>query len=151
MSDETKVAGWIEGYLRTEMVSGTPNTVGAVSNVFINNSGEEMSMEETITSFVPVKQMAMTFTMDFMDMDYDMKLEEQGGKTKITTTSNTKGNSLFTKSMLAFMPSGMKAQEEKNLNNLKRIINENTTDYFPAPVFEAEVPAEIEEDSVSEK
>ncbi len=130
LSDESKVKDWIEGYKRSELVSGTPNTVGATSNVYVDNQGQEMMMTETITEFIPHKKMAMTFTMDFMDMDYEMTLNESNGKTNIKSTSTTKGNSLFAKSLMSFMKSGMKAQEDANMARLEKVINNNTTDYF---------------------
>ena len=92
-------------------------------------------MKETITAIIPNNLMSMSFAMDFMDMNYEMRLQEKGNSTIIKTKSNTFGNGIFAKSILAFMPKSMKAQEEKNLNNLKRIIEENTKDYFPTPVI----------------
>jgi len=136
MSDETKVADWIKGYKRSELVSGTPNTVGAVTNMYVEEAGEEMMMTETITALVPMKQMSMDFTMDFMDMEYDMQLEEKDGKTVIKTKSTTVGNGMLAKSIVSLMPSAMKAQEEENLKNLKKLIEENTKNYFPEPVEE---------------
>ena len=42
MNDETNLPKWIEGFKRVEPVSGTPNTVGAVSNVYVEDQGQEM-------------------------------------------------------------------------------------------------------------
>jgi len=135
MQDESKVSEWISGYQKTEHLSGTPGTKGAVSNVYVVDQGQETVMKETITAIIPNKLMSMSFAMDFMDMNYEMRLQEKGNSTIIKTKSNTFGNGIFAKSILAFMPKSMKAQEEKNLNNLKRIIEENTKDYFPTPVI----------------
>ena len=78
-------------------------------------------------------QIAMNFHMDMMDMDYEMTLKEKDGKVEITSNSITKANSLIFKSILAIVPSMMKAQEDINMNNLKKVINENTKNYFPEP------------------
>ncbi|MGY3794901.1 SRPBCC family protein [Aquimarina sp. 433] len=129
MSDESNLPKWIEGFLRTEHVSGTPNTVAAVSNVYIDEGGEEMMMTETITAMKPNELMAMVFSMDFMDMEYEMSFDEDNGKTTITSKSMVKGNSLMAKSMIALMKSGMKAQEDKNLAALKKLIDDNTKEY----------------------
>ena len=134
MSDPTNLAKWIEGFKRTELVSGQENTVGAVSKVYVDDNGKEMVMEETITAIKQNELMAMKFTMDFMDMDYEMHFNENDGKTTIRSKSTTKGNHIFAKSLISFMPSSMKAQEDKNLNSLKKLINENTKDYFPVAV-----------------
>ncbi len=129
MSDESKLSQWIKEVKKIELVSGTANTVGAVSNVYVDDGGQEMVMKETITKMTPNELMAMTFTMDFMDMDYEMHMKEEGGKTTITSKSTTTGNGIFAKSMLSFMGGSMKTQEDNNLNNLKKIIEENTTVY----------------------
>ncbi len=131
MADESRVSEWLEDVKRLEPVSGTPNTVGAVSNIYVNNGGEEMMMQETITKYEAPHTIAMTFTMDMMDMDYEMTLQEKNGKVEITSHSKTTGKGMLTKSIVAMMPSMMKAQEDTNMNNLKNVINENTKNYFP--------------------
>ncbi len=129
MSDESKLPDWIEGFVKTELVSGTPNTVGAVSKVYVEDQGQEMVMEETITKIKPEELMAMTFTMDFMNMDYEISMEEKDGKTSIKSKSTTVGNGIFAKSMISFMKGSMKDQEDENLNKLKLIVEENTKNY----------------------
>ncbi|MEP2026432.1 MAG: SRPBCC family protein [Reichenbachiella sp.] len=146
MSDESKLAEWIEGYKRGELVSGTAGTVGAVSNIYVEENGEEMVMQETITALKPNELMAMTFTMDFMDMDYEIAFDEKEGNTQIRTKSVVSGNGMMAKSIVSFITSAMIEQEEKNLNNLKKIIEENTKDYFPpseAVEIEEETSAEM--------
>jgi len=130
MSDEENLPQWIDGYLRSELVSGEANAVGAVSNVYVAEGESEVMMTETITDALPHKLMAMKFSMDFMDMDYKMEFEEEGGKTHIKTHSVTTGNGMIARSILSFMPSAMKSQEQKNLNSLKALIDQNTKDYF---------------------
>jgi len=122
MQDESTLPDWIEGFKKTEHVSGTPGTVGAVSNVYVEQGGQESVMKETITALDPMKRMAMNFSMDFMDMDYEMILEGQGDKTVVTSKSTTTGNGLFAKSMVAWMKGGMKKQEDKNMNKLKTLV-----------------------------
>ncbi|MCK8523446.1 SRPBCC family protein [Aquimarina sp. D1M17] len=129
MSDESKLPDWIEGFVKTELVSGTPNTVGAVSKVYVEDQGQEMVMEEIITKIKPEELMAMTFTMDFMNMDYEISMEEKDGKTSIKSKSTTVGNGIFAKSMISFMKGSMKDQEDENLNKLKLIVEENTKNY----------------------
>ena len=90
-------------------------------------------MQETITAITPNEHMAMTFTMDFMDMDYEMHLTDEDGKTRIKSNSNTTGNGIMAKSILSFMKSAMKKQEDTNMNNLKTVIENNTKNYFPEP------------------
>jgi len=136
MSDETNLPKWIKGFIKTELVSGTANTLGAVSKVYVEENGKEMVMQETITAMKPNEHMAMTFTMDFMDMDYEIFFKEKEGKTTISSKSTTRGNGIFAKSMVSFMEGSMKAQEDENLNALKKIIEGNTKNYFPEAVID---------------
>ncbi|MFY0607080.1 MAG: SRPBCC family protein [Cyclobacteriaceae bacterium] len=136
MTDEETMSKWITGFIKSELVSGEPNTVGAVSNTYVEENGEEMIIVETITDITPNERIAMTFTMDFMDMDYELSMEDQGDQTIITTKSEVRGNGLFAKSIISFMPDMMKAQEDENLAKLKRLIESNTKDYFPEPALE---------------
>ena len=136
MNDASKLPQWIEGFKRTELVSGTANTVGAVSHNYIDNGGEEMMMTETITDIQPMKKIAMDFSMDMMDMEYEMNLTEKDGKTIVRSETITKGNGLFLQSLFSFSKSGMQAQEDKNMASLKKLVEENTTNYFPETVVE---------------
>ena len=137
MSDEMTASQWVPGYVKSELVSGTANTVGAVSNIYIEENGEEMIIQETITALEENKHMAMTFTMDFMNMDYEMNLEEKEDGTLLKTKTKAMGNGILSKAIVSFMPSSMKRQEDENLVKLKAAIEENTKDYFPAPVVDS--------------
>ncbi len=140
MSDEENLPKWIDGFKRSELVSGPANTVGAVTNVYVEDNGEEMVMVETIMQVKTYELLAMKFTMDFMDMDYEMLFSEKGGKTRIQTKSTTFGNGIMAKSMISFMTAAMKSQEDENLGNLKKLIEENTKNYFQdTPVERVEV------------
>ena len=129
MQDESKLSQWIINLKRIELVSGPANTVGAVSNIYVDENGQEMVMQETITGYEPGELMAMEFTMDFMDMDYRMELTEENGQTTIQSSSTVTGNGLFAKSLIAFMSSSFQTEEEKTLDRLKVLIASNTTDY----------------------
>lgn len=122
MQDEETLPKWIKGFKKAELISGVRGTAGAVSKMYVEDGDEEMMMEETITAVIPNKLMAMTFTMDMMNMDYEMQLSKEGGKTTITTKSNTAGNGFLYQSIISFMDDAMKAQEDENLNNLKLLI-----------------------------
>lgn len=141
MSDPDKLPQWINGFQKTELVSGTANTVGAVSKNYILENGKEMTMQETITAIKPYEHMAMNFTMDFMDMDYELDFEEQNGQTKITTKTTASGNGIISRSIVAMIPTSMKAQEDENLNKLKGLIESNTIDYYPEPKLD--MPTEV--------
>jgi len=99
MSDEANLPKWISGFKKSELISGTANTAGAVSKVYVEEQGHETVMQETIKEAILNEKMAMEFTMDFMNMDYEMNFDEKDGKTTIRSSSKTTGNGIFAKSM----------------------------------------------------
>ena len=127
--DEDKMSEWLVGFQKIEAVSGTPGTVGAVSDVYFNNEGEEMVIRETIISLVHNKSMNMSFNADFMDMDYSLSIAIVGGKTTFTSQTTTVGNGIMAKSIMAMMSGSIKAQEDSNLSLLKATIENNTKVY----------------------
>lgn len=127
--DDTKLNEWLEGFQKYENISGTPGTVGAVSDVYFDNNGEVMSIRETITEIIPDKSVSMLFEMDFMNMDYTLNMVNVDGQTKISSSSVVKGNGMVAKSFIALMGGTFSAQEDNNLNNLKKAIEKNTKEY----------------------
>ncbi len=127
--DTEKMSDWLDGFQKTEHVSGTPGTVGAVSDVYFITDGEEMTIRETITGIVPDESISMSFTSDFMDMDYKLTMKSIDGKTKISTNTTAIGNGVISKSIMALIGSSIKAQEETNLSSLKKTIEKNTKNY----------------------
>ena len=98
-------------------------------------------MIETVTSITPNEQVKMDFVMEgVMTMDYTIDFSENDGKTTIKSSTIAKGEGLFMRSIFSFMEGSMQAQEDENMNNLKTLIEENTTNYFPA----TKPPTEIE-------
>jgi carbon monoxide dehydrogenase subunit G len=130
--DEEKMPEWLEGFQKVEQVSGTPGTVGAVSNVYFVSDGQEMTIKETIKNIKPDESIEMLFESDFMNMDYELKMASINGKTKISSSTNAKGNGIFSKSIMALMGNFLKTEEETNLSNLKKTIEANTKNYSAA-------------------
>lgn len=134
MNDQSKTKDWLKDLTEIEHVSGERNTVGAVTRYTFEQNGESSTILETLKAFTENEHVAMDFDMEgVMHMDYQMNLSEENGKTRIQSATVTTGEGLFMRSMVSFMKGSMLAQENENLNNLKTLINTNTTDYFPEP------------------
>jgi len=127
--DEEKMKDWLDGFQKIEHVSGTPGAIGAVSDVYFLNDGEEMIIRETITDIVLNESISMVFETDFMDMDYTLSMSAIEGKTKITSNTTALGNNMISKSFVALFGSFFKTQEDTNLTNLKKTIENNTKSY----------------------
>jgi carbon monoxide dehydrogenase subunit G len=132
IQDEEKLSEWLTGLQKIEHISGTPGTVGAVSDVYFDTDGQTMTIRETITDLKPNESISMTYTSDFMDMDYQLNMTSNNGNTKINSSTTAVGNGMISKSMMVLMSGSIKAQEETNLSKLKETIEKNTKDYFPA-------------------
>ena len=132
MSDESKISQWLKGMKEMEHISGEKGKVGAVTQYTFDQNGQESIISETITSLSENQHISMDFVMEnVMHMDYHLEFENKEGKTYITSSTTTKGLGLFMRSMVSFMTSAMQSQEDENMNNLKTLIEENTTNYFP--------------------
>ncbi|MFT5168415.1 MAG: lipopolysaccharide export LptBFGC system permease protein LptF [Saprospiraceae bacterium] len=142
MNDESKISQWLKGIINTEHISGEKGTVGAVTKYTFNENGQESIVLETIKSIRPNEHIAMDFVMEgVMDMDYKIDFSKNDGETHVKSSTITKGSGMFMRSIVSFMKNSMQAQEDENMNNLKKLIEENTTNYFPVPVLET-----VEED-----
>ena len=130
IQDEEKLSDWLPGFQKIEHISGTPGTVGAVSNVYFDTDGQEMTIRETITDIVPNKSISMLYESDFMDMTYMMEITAVDGKARISSSTVTEGNGMISKSMMVLFAGSIKSQEETNLANLKKTIEANTKRYL---------------------
>ena len=128
--DEEKMPDWLDGFQRIEHVSGTPGTAGAVSDVYFITEGQEMTIRETIKDIVPNESITMSFTSDFMNMDYKLAMESVGGKTKIMSNTSAVGNGMVSRSIMALARNSIKAQEETNLASLKKTVENNAKKLF---------------------
>ncbi|PHR72157.1 MAG: hypothetical protein COA67_04940 [Lutibacter sp.] len=135
MNDESKINEWLKGITNIKHISGEKGEVGAVTQYTFSDNGQESIILETIKSITPNEQISMDFVMEgVMKMDYKLDFVDNNGKTLIKSSTTNKGEGIFMKSMIPFMKSSMKTQEDNNMNNLKKLIEENTTNYFPETV-----------------
>jgi uncharacterized membrane protein len=137
--DETKNSEWLEGFKSIELISGDKGAVGSKYKVVVN-SGEDQEdfvMTETIVSLVENEHITLHFDSDMMDFDQTISFREADGKAIVKTESTVSGKGIIMRSMFATMQTifgTFQSQEEKNINALQKVINENTKDYFPTPV-----------------
>lgn len=128
--DENKMSDWLEGLQKIEHVSGTLGTVGAISDVYFITDGQEMVIREKITDIIPHESISMTFTSDFMNMDYKLSMKSIDGKTKISSNTTAIGNGMISKSLIVLMGSSIENQEITNLTRLKKTIEGNSKNYL---------------------
>ena len=134
MNDESKLKQWLTGITNIEHVSGEKGTVGAKTKYTFDENGTETTVVETIRSVTPDESIAMHFNMEgAMNMNYKVNFSEKDGKTHIKSYTTTTGEGMFMRSMVSFMRGSFQTQEDTNMGNLQKLINENTTAYFSDP------------------
>jgi len=137
--DESKFDQWLEGFKSIDLIEGEAGAIGSKYRVVVNpGEGQpDFVMTETVTSVNKFDHMAMNFDSDMMVFDQTTTFVEAGDKTIIKTDSKVNGKGMMMRSMFAVMEifgGSFKKQEVKNIEALKKVINENTTDYYPAPI-----------------
>ena len=152
--DESKYGEWLEGFKSMELISGEKFKEGSKYKIIVDpGEGQpEFEMTETLVSIKEFDHVEMSFDSEMMDFHQIMTFAENDGKTTVKTDSKVIGKSIVTRSMFALMEmfgDAFQTQEAKNIEALKKVIEENTTDYYPEPeVMEEEVEAtESDKDS----
>lgn len=137
--DESKYDQWLAGFISMELLSGEKGAVGSTYKVVVNpgEGNPDFEMTETLVDIQEFDHFDLSFDSDMMEFKQRTSFAETDGKTTIKTESEVIGKSMMTRSMFALMEifgGGFTKQEVENIENLKTLIEENTTDYYPAPV-----------------
>ncbi|NRB51678.1 MAG: SRPBCC family protein [Saprospiraceae bacterium] len=150
VQDESKYDQWLEGYQGMELIEGRQNEVGSKYKVVVDpGEGQaEFEMIQTLKALEEFNQVHLHYDSDFMDMDQHYTFSESNGQTTFSTQADVRPKGMMMRSMFALMEmlsGSFTAQETKNIEALKKVIEANTTDYYPAPaVAEEEMGAEAE-------
>ena len=148
--DETKYSQWLDGFKSMELISGEYGAVGSKYKVVVSPGEDQPDFEmiETLASKEEFDHVEMDFDSDFMDFKQTITFKENDGKTTITTDSKVMGKNVMSRSMFVIMETlagAFTVQETKNMEALKKVIEENTKDYYPVPAMtEKEVTLTVE-------
>ena len=134
--DDTTFPLWLKGFKSIEHLSGEKNAVGSKYKIVINpGEGQpDFTMVETIKSIKEFDHFTLHMDSDMMDFEQTTYFSEENGKTRIRTESKAKGKGLLMRSMFALMDiftDSFVKQEAENIENLKKVIEENTKRYYP--------------------
>jgi len=135
-NDWSKYDQWLEGFQSMELISGNKGEVGSKYKIIVNpGEGQpDFEMIETVKALKKHELVDMHFVSDMMDFEQKIHFGKKDGKTSVRTESKVLGKGIMMRSMFALMEmmgGSFQAQEEKNMENLKKLIQVNTTDYFP--------------------
>jgi len=131
--DESKYTQWLEGFKSIELISGEENNVGSKYKVIVKPEGQpEFEMIETLVSLEELDHVTLYFDSEFMDFEQTISFKEANGMTTVKTDSKVIGKNIISRSMFAIIEmftGSFTKQETKNIDALKRVIEENTTVY----------------------
>ena len=141
--DESKYAQWLKGFKSIELLSGEDGEVGSTYKVIVNpgEGQEDFEMIETVTAVEEFDHVELHFDSEMMNFEQVISFTETDEGATVKTDSKVMGKGIMMKAMFAWMEmlgGSFTAQETENLEALKTLIEENTTDYYPAPVVEEE-------------
>jgi hypothetical protein len=146
--DDSKYHQWLEGFQSIELIEGEQGQPGSKYKVIVHpGEGQpEFEMTQTVVSIKEFEHVNLHFDSDFMDFEQIITYAEVAGKTTVKSESKVIAKSWAMRSMFAIMETfagSFGAQEKENFEALKKLIEENTTDYYPAPPApEVETPDE---------
>lgn len=131
--DESKYTQWLEGFKSIELISGEKNKVGSKYKVIVKPEGQPpFEMIETLVSLEELDHVTLYFDSEFMDFEQTISFKEANGLTTVKTDSKVIGKNIISRSMFAIMEmftSSFTKQETKNIDALKKVIEESTTVY----------------------
>ena len=147
--DESKFDQWLEGFISIELIEGELEKPGSKYKVVLQSEDQPpVEIIETLLSINEFEQIKFNYDNEYMNMDYTITHSEVEGTTIVKTESKVMAKSLIMRSMFTIMETFggvFYAQEKKNMVALKRVIDENTTDYYPAPINQEIDPELLEQ------
>ncbi len=132
--DESKFGQWLEGFKSIELISGERNAVGSKTKVIVNpgEGQDDFEMIQTLVSIKEFDHVEMHFDSEPMNFEQIISFKENDGMTTVKTDSKVLGKGIMSRAMFAIMEilgGAFTKQETLNMENLKKLIEENTTDY----------------------
>lgn len=132
--DATKYDQWLEGFKSIDLISGEKGKVGSIYKVVVKPEEDQPDFEmiETLVAKKDFESIQLSFDSDMMLFEQTTSFSEVDGKTKIKTDSKVSGKGMVMRSMFALMElfgGSFQAQEVKNIEALKQVIEENQTNY----------------------
>ena len=147
--DESKYDQWLQGFKSMELIEGEKFAPGSKYKIIVTpGEGQpDFEMIETLVSIEENDHVSMSFDNVAMICDQKYTFSENDGVTTVTTDSKVMGKGIVNRSLFALMEmlgGAFTKQETKNIEALKVLIEENTTDYYPEPIEMDSIAAPLE-------
>jgi len=127
LDDSKRVMEWAKGVVENEDLERTEERVGSTFRQVFEENGRKMEFQGRCTAYEANKRLGVFLDGLMFDLDVDYELEDLGGKTRLTQTSEVKWKGMM-KLAAPMLMTMAKEQAEKSLERdfglLKRLAEE---------------------------
>ncbi len=120
--DGDRAVEWMTGLQRMDIVAGEPGMVGSqLTLVFVEN-GEEMAVEEMVTSVRKHEEYGFTIDSETATGNAVVRFEDLGMRTRITLASEMQGQNPILQSIMVISQGFIRDRQRADLQKLKQMI-----------------------------
>jgi uncharacterized protein YndB with AHSA1/START domain len=122
LKDPGKAKEWMTSVSETEMLSGTPDTVGSTFREIIKDQNGQAEMQGVVTGYRENELISFHLSGQYNTVDVEFRLEKIGERTRVVQTADVRFRS-FMKILSFFLGPALKreitAQSQKEFAQLK--------------------------------
>lgn len=110
---------WIDGIKSIEPIKVTPDTLGSMFKMVVEDNGRVIELEELITGFDRPHMLSLNFDIDMMTKNDVFYFSEKDGKTTIKSSHVCESETYMGRCMFALMKGVFKNADQKNMQQFK--------------------------------
>ena len=95
LDDSDRVMQWAKGVVENEDLTTTEEGVGSTFRQVYEENGRKMEFQGTCTAYEKDKRLAIHMTGKMFDLDVDYRLDDLGGRTRLTQVSEVRWKGLM--------------------------------------------------------
>lgn len=118
-NDITNSPNWITGIKSIEAIRVTPDTLGSMFKMVVEDNGRVIELEELVTGYDRPNMVSLNFDIDMMTKNDVFYFSEKNGKTTIKSSHVCESDSYIGKCMFAVMKGVFKGADQKNMEQFK--------------------------------
>lgn len=119
---DVEMGDWMTGFKSFDPIDTSMGYVGSKHKLVIEEGGQEYEFIETITGFAYGMFYSFEIENEFFISSTEIIFDDVDGKTKMTSTTVTKGKGFVFRSMMPFMKKSWEAREKADYDKLKEVI-----------------------------
>lgn len=121
--DTSKMAVWMHGFKKIELLSGSPGARGTSYRITLEDTdGQDAQLMETITAYEKETLYSFDYYNDYVEGSIEIRFNEEGTQTRIDAINHYRGKSAFLRSMFFFMKNQIQATSDSQYEALKKLI-----------------------------